>query len=110
MPWCWTSVPCSRWRWLGGRNSCTGRLIGSVGCRHCGGGRWTTLRGLLSPVERKNGWQLAEQAGDATPYGVQHLLSTYVWDADLFATISGTTWWSIWATSMEFWWWTRRDF
>ena len=24
------------------------------------------LRGLLSPVERKNGWQLAEQAGDAT--------------------------------------------
>ena len=41
------------------------------------------LRGLLSPVERKNGWQLAEQAGDATPYGVQHLLSTYVWDAGL---------------------------
>ena len=41
------------------------------------------LRGLLSPVERKNGWQLAEQAGDATPYGVQHLLSTCVWDADL---------------------------
>ena len=41
------------------------------------------LKGLLSSVERKNGWQLAEQAGDATPYGVQHLLSTYVWDADL---------------------------
>ena len=41
------------------------------------------LRGLLSPVERKNGWQLAEQAGDATPYGVQRLRSTYVWDADL---------------------------
>ena len=41
------------------------------------------LRGLLSPVERKNGWQLAEQAGDATPDGVQRLLSTYRWDADL---------------------------
>ena len=41
------------------------------------------LRGLLSPVERKNGWQLAEQAGDATPDGVQRLLSTYQWDADL---------------------------
>ena len=25
------------------------------------------LKGLLSPVERKNGWQLAEQAGDSTP-------------------------------------------
>ena len=34
-------------------------------------------------MERKNGWQLAEQAGDATPYGVQRLLSTYRWDADL---------------------------
>ena len=41
------------------------------------------LRGLLSPVERKNGWQLAEQAGDATPDGVQRLLSTYRWEADL---------------------------
>lgn len=27
----------------------------------------TYLRGLVSPVERKNGWQLAEQAGDETP-------------------------------------------
>ena len=38
--------------------------------------------GLLSSVERKNGWQLAEQAGDATPDGVQRLLCTYRWDAD----------------------------
>ena len=45
--------------------------------------RGQALRGLLSPVERKNGWQLAERAGDATPYGVQRLLSTYRWDADL---------------------------
>jgi SRSO17 transposase len=41
------------------------------------------LKGLISPVERKNGWQLAEQAGDATPDGVQRLLYNYVWDADL---------------------------
>ena len=34
-------------------------------------------------MERKNGWQLAEQAGDATPDGVQRLLSTYRWDANL---------------------------
>jgi len=27
----------------------------------------TYLRGLLSPVERKNGWQLAEEAGDERP-------------------------------------------
>ena len=41
------------------------------------------LRGLLSPVERKNGWQLAEQADDATPDGVQRLLYNFRWDADL---------------------------
>ncbi len=41
------------------------------------------LRGLLRPVERKNGWQLAERAGDATPDGVQRLLYNYQWDADL---------------------------
>jgi SRSO17 transposase len=34
-------------------------------------------------VERKNGWQLAERAGDVSPDGVQRLLSTYRWDADL---------------------------
>jgi SRSO17 transposase len=41
------------------------------------------LQGLLSAVERKNGWQLAEQAREATPYGMQRLLSRAVWDADL---------------------------
>ena len=41
------------------------------------------LKGLLSPVERKNGWQLAEHEGDTTPYGVQRLLSGYVWNAGL---------------------------
>jgi SRSO17 transposase len=41
------------------------------------------LQGLLSCVERKNGWQLAEHAREATPYGMQRLLSHAVWDADL---------------------------
>lgn len=40
------------------------------------------LRALTSPVERKNGWQLAEQAGEATPDGMQRLLATADWDAD----------------------------
>ena len=40
------------------------------------------MKGLISPVERKNGWQ-PEQAGDATSDGVQRLLYNYVWDADL---------------------------
>jgi SRSO17 transposase len=40
------------------------------------------LRGLLSPIERKNGWQLAEAAGDRTPDGVQDFLARMRWDAD----------------------------
>ncbi len=40
------------------------------------------LSGLLSPIERKNGWQLAEQAGDRTPYAIQHLLGRAQWNAD----------------------------
>jgi SRSO17 transposase len=39
------------------------------------------LKGLLAPVERKNGWQLAEAAGDRTPDGVQEFLSRVRWDA-----------------------------
>ena len=40
------------------------------------------LKALISPIERKNGWQLAEQAGDNTPYGIQHLLGRAEWNAD----------------------------
>src|SRR5690348_18185364 len=41
------------------------------------------LTGLLSTTERKNGWQLAELAGEATPDGMQRLLSTAHWEADV---------------------------
>jgi SRSO17 transposase len=41
------------------------------------------LRGLLGNVGRKNGWQLAEHAGEATPDGMQRLLATATWDPDL---------------------------
>jgi SRSO17 transposase len=39
------------------------------------------LRGLLEPVERRNGWQLAEAIGERTPDGVQRLLNGSRWDA-----------------------------
>ncbi len=40
------------------------------------------LTGLLGPVERRNGWQLAEQIGERSPDGVQRLLRTARWDAE----------------------------
>ena len=42
----------------------------------------TYLQGLLSGVERKNSWQMAEHAREARPYGMQRLLVGSVWDAD----------------------------
>jgi SRSO17 transposase len=38
--------------------------------------------GLLSQTERKNSWQLAEFAGDASPDGLQRLLNFSPWDED----------------------------
>src|SRR3954454_9060620 len=42
----------------------------------------TYLQGLLAPLERKNGWHLAEAAGDCSPHGMQEFLSRVHWDAD----------------------------
>jgi SRSO17 transposase len=47
--------------------------------------RWRArayVRGLLAPLAGKNGWTLAEAAGDATPDGMQRLLNAAAWDAD----------------------------
>lgn len=38
------------------------------------------LQALLSDLPRKNGWQIAEQARQNHPYGIQRLLTRSVWD------------------------------
>jgi SRSO17 transposase len=40
------------------------------------------LQGILGETARKNGWQLAEHAGEICPDGMQRLLSSAVWDTD----------------------------
>jgi SRSO17 transposase len=40
------------------------------------------LLGLVSGLERKNGWTIAEFAGDKGPLGMQRLLNQAVWDQD----------------------------
>jgi SRSO17 transposase len=46
--------------------------------RHAGG----LMLGMLSGLDRKNCWTIAEQRGDVTPDGLQHLLARAKWDAD----------------------------
>lgn len=69
--------------WASGLDAMYARLAGRFGRTESQQRALAYLKGLLSPVERKNGWQLAEQAGDPTPDGMQRLLATYQWDADL---------------------------
>jgi SRSO17 transposase len=40
------------------------------------------LQGVLGKAERRNGWHLAEAAGDQSPYAMQHLLSRSSWDVE----------------------------
>jgi len=40
------------------------------------------LQAVLSDIARKNCWQIAEQARQTQPYGMQRLLSSAVWDCD----------------------------
>src|SRR5215468_2636413 len=40
------------------------------------------VSGLVAGLERKNGWALAEQAGEACPDGMQRLLRRADWDVD----------------------------
>jgi SRSO17 transposase len=40
------------------------------------------IRGLLSPLERKNGWTIAEYVGDSEPKALQRFLNLSPWDAD----------------------------
>jgi len=40
------------------------------------------IRGVLSPLERKNGWTIAEHAGEAEPKALQRFLNLSPWDAD----------------------------
>ena len=68
--------------WAAGLQALHERIAGRFGRREPRRRSLAYLKGLLGPVERKNGWQLAEYAGDVTPDGVQRLLATYRWDAD----------------------------
>jgi SRSO17 transposase len=40
------------------------------------------VRGLIAPLERKNGWTIAEYSGDPEPKALQRLLNLSPWDAD----------------------------
>ena len=96
--------------WAEGLQALHRRIAGRFGRREPRQRALAYLKGLLGSVERKNGWQLAEYAGDTTPDGVQRLLATYRGTPLECGTTCGSTWRSIWETQRRYWWWTRLGF
>lgn len=67
--------------WVAGLDALFARVAGRFGRVEPRRQARAYLTGLLAPVERKNGWQLAEAAGDATPDRMRRLLVSARWDA-----------------------------
>jgi SRSO17 transposase len=69
--------------WAAGLNTLHARIAGRFARAEPRRRALAYLRGLLGNVTRKNGWQLAEHAGERTPDGMQRLLATADWDPEL---------------------------
>jgi len=46
------------------------------------------VRGLLSPLERKNGWTIAEHVGELEPKALQRFVNLSPWDADALLDVN----------------------
>ena len=69
-------------RWAAGLDGLHGRIAHRFGRAEVRERSRRYLAGLLGPVARRNGWQLAEHLGERHPRGVQRLLDAARWDAD----------------------------
>lgn len=67
--------------WVSGLDALFARVAGRFGRVEPRRQARAYVTGLLAPVERKNGWQLAEAAGDSSPDRMQRLLNNARWDA-----------------------------
>ena len=74
------SVDPAGWRAV--LDEAIGRIAGRFARREPRAVAAAFVTGLLSTVERKTCWSLAEQAGYRNPAPLQRLLRTAVWDAD----------------------------
>jgi len=69
-------------RWQAGLEELLGRVAGRFGRVEPRRRARAFVLGLLADLPRKNCWTIAEQAGDPSPDGMQHLLARAVWDHD----------------------------
>lgn len=69
-------------RWWAGLDALHARIAGRFRRSEARDRAKRYLAGLLSRVERKNGWQVAEHLGESGPQGVQRLLNAAHWEED----------------------------
>jgi SRSO17 transposase len=74
------SVEVDPARWQAGLEELLGRVAHRFGRVEPRRHARAFVCGLLADLPRKNCWTIAEHAGQATPDGLQHLLSGAVWD------------------------------
>ena len=61
------------------------------------------IRGLLSQLERKNAWAIAEYAGEPAPTALQRLLNLSPWDVEALLAVNREMRWSICPTRVQSW-------
>ncbi|MFI6511922.1 IS701 family transposase [Streptosporangium sp. NPDC050855] len=69
-------------KWSAGFTAFVGRFAGRFARVEARRQVCSYVRGLLGESERKNGWTLAEAAGQSGPERLQRLLNFYAWDSD----------------------------
>jgi hypothetical protein len=94
--------------WVAGLDALHARIAGRFARAEPRRRALAYLRGLLGNVGRKNGWQLAEHAGERSPDGMQRLLATADWIPTGSVMTCAPMWSSTWATRARCWWWARR--
>jgi SRSO17 transposase len=68
--------------WAGELDALHGRFAHRFGRSEPRESALAYMRGLIAPLERKNGWTLAEEAGHAGPDRIHRMLNRIEWDAD----------------------------
>jgi SRSO17 transposase len=76
------SVEVDPARWQAGLDELLGRVAGRFPRVEPRRHARAFVLGLLADLPRKNCWTIAEHAGQASPDGMQHLLTGAVWDHD----------------------------
>ncbi|MEV5044742.1 IS701 family transposase, partial [Streptomyces griseoincarnatus] len=80
--WLWVGTLLCVRLWAGELEAVHGRFVHRFSRSEPRESALAYMRGLIAPLQRKNGWTLAEEAGHAGPDRIHRMLNRIEWDAD----------------------------